>query len=436
MRKNNPVDNDADIERTISWLYSCAESESELKARVDFAAEYYFKKSHSDGCIWPTANQLIYNDDLIAFYIMQGEALLGDRRYFDLELGTEVIAYFKRIGLVVNEIKKRNNIKERIQRLLNPKITPKNYLFELAVMAKYIDEGYDIDFIKESNVRTADLNISYHEMNINVECKLFSQSEYEKKEYNSTETLFNNVRDLIISSKLNLHIHFDSTSELMNVPKDYIYEHVYNFINSRISIWNDEFGNGEIKIIKLDDVIKELDDSSLLYGPKLNRLLTGIKNDYHTLIIGKPDERSNRFIEEIYYASSFTWTSKASIAIDKKARHIRSKLKNIDEQLALSSLAIAHIGLTCPLDFDAADLKQKNNIINIKNFNFDSKIISIYLHYIMPRVSESKAWLIDETVDDFHRLDPSFSLLMEPLLFPCNDKSIDPSIPAWKQDYV
>lgn len=436
MRKDNPVESDVDVEKTISWLYGCSENESELRARVDTAAEYYFKGAHSDGYLWPTANQLIYNNDLIAFYIMQAEALLGDRCYFDIELGTEVIAYFKRIGLAVNEIKKRKNIKKRIQRLLNPKSTPKNYLFELAIMAKYLDEGYDIDFVEESNIRTADLNVNYYGVDVNIECKLFSQFEYSNMEYNATEILFNNAREIIISSKLNLHIHFDSISELMNVPKDYIFNHVSNFINYKVSLWKDEYGSGEIKVIKLDNVIDELKDSSLLYGPKLNRLLTGIKYDYHTLIIGTPDKRSNRFIEEVFYASSFTWTSKSPTAIEKKARHIRSKLRNIDDQLALSPLAIAHIGLTSPLDFDAADLKQKNNIDNIMDFNFKSKIISIYLHYIIPRVSESKAWMIDETVDDFHRGDLPFHLLKEPLLFPCNDDSINSLIPAWKQDYL
>lgn len=43
----------------------------------------------------------------------------------------------------------------------------------------------------------------------------------------------------------------------------------------------------------------------------------------------------------------------------------------------------------------------KKNYAAIVNFEQKSKIVRLNVHYLVPRIDENSAWMVDETADDF-----------------------------------
>ena len=70
------------------------------------------------------------------------------------------------------------------------------------------------------------------------------------------------------------------------------------------------------------------------------------------------------------------------------------------------------------------------NIEAITAFRPCSDLLAIYVHYFVPRISESRSWIVDETVDRFGQgYDPVPSLM----IFPAS-ATIGNELPAWKQE--
>jgi hypothetical protein len=56
-------------------------------------------------------------------------------------------------------------------------------------------------------------------------------------------------------------------------------------------------------------------------------------------------------------------------------------------------------------------------------------VLAIYVHYLVPRVSESHSWIVDETVD---RFGPGLDPVPLMSIFQ-GSTTIDNDLPAWKQ---
>lgn len=64
-----------------------------------------------------------------------------------------------------------------------------------------------------------------------------------------------------------------------------------------------------------------------------------------------------------------------------------------------SERGIAHIGMYAERDGVAADLRRARNIEAARRFEPKSKLVDLYVHYFVPRISEHSCWTIDETAD-------------------------------------
>ena len=127
--------------------------------------------------------------------------------------------------------------------------------------------------------------------------------------------IYRNVAELI--DKLGISVHVDVTyaMPLDVVPDDYLTGHLKRVLSSRVTTgggypWKDEWGCGEIRAANLAAVQYELRDSSLYFGTKLARLLSGkvVREDgYHLIAGAQPDSRDPRYIDQIFYASIITW---------------------------------------------------------------------------------------------------------------------------------
>jgi hypothetical protein len=194
----------------------------------------------------------------------------------------------------------------------------------------------------------------------------------------------------------------------------------------------DEFGRGEIKDACVAAVRADIHNGSLYFGTKLARLLSGRvvrESGYHLAAGGTPDRRDPRYIEELHYGSVVTWQCIASAAIERKSRYVKAKLVEADKQLQEHGIAIAHLAMDAELQCDSSDMRRARNIEAIKSFVPTADLMAIYVHYIVPRISESHSWLVDETVDTF----TPFNEPMEPVVIFTSSKQLKNDLPAWKQ---
>jgi hypothetical protein len=179
-------------------------------------------------------------------------------------------------------------------------------------------------------------------------------------------------------------------------------------------------------------VRRDIRDSSLYFGPKLARLLSGLavaNNNYCLAVGAKPDSRDPRFIQAIDYGSVVTWQCNAQESIDRKARFVKSKLGEADEQLVGTDAGIVHLAMDADLDSEVSDLRRHRNMETIKTFRSHANLTAIYLHYLVPRVSEIAPWMIDETVDRFgleNNPVPTYKIFQQSV-------TMDNDLPAWKQ---
>jgi hypothetical protein len=93
-----------------------------------------------------------------------------------------------------------------------------------------------------------------------------------------------------------------------------------------------------------------------------------------------------------------------------------------------AEMGIVHIGMDAERDTTTTDLRRERNLETLRSFRATSNIVEVNLHYYLPRVTESTAWTIDETVDWNSRL--AEPLLNDPRLI-LGESEIDTDVAAW-----
>ena len=156
------------------------------------------------------------------------------------------------------------------------------------------------------------------------------------------------MAELIDERSLSLHIDVNYTVELQDVPESYLADWLLRFLASPLVVpghypWHDEFGSGEIRPADVDAVLKDIRNSSLYFGTKLARLLASgpvLESNYQLVAGLESDDRDPRYFEDFHYGSVITWQCTAPKAIERKARHVKSKLAEADRQVKSESVGV------------------------------------------------------------------------------------------------
>jgi hypothetical protein len=351
------------------------------------------------------------------------------------------VPFIKQIGIGIKLLKKVPGATERADRLLRQKShNPEGTIFELATAVRYAKDGFSVEFLPEirGGERRPDLGIKYGNFLAEIECKRLQKGDYEKQESLHQRDLFRSFSKLVNERRLSFHVDVVYTQELKAIPVDYLGKWARKAMSSPFLLptgfpWKDEYGHGLIKPADVDAVHRDTLNSSLLFGPKMARLLAGemvFEGAYNLVASGKSDHRDARFVDQLHYGSVVTWQCVAERSIDARARFIQSKLSEVDKQLKSSPLGIVHIAMDAERDKGASDLRRARNIEVVKEFKFESKMVAGYLHYFVPRVTEVSSWMIDETVDRFGAGDIPFSWSGQ--IFD-QSELLNNDLPAWHQ---
>lgn len=436
-----PVEEDSDVRAVLDWFGSVSGDAAAFRHRIEKAQDSYGKSVAQPANYGQDLRLEDLGHDKVASYLAQADALLHNRGVYDLVLGARIVPFIKQLGVGIELLRQMPGAAERASRMLRQKtVDPESAIFELAAAVRYAQQGYSVQFIPEEpgGERRPDFAIDRGRFAAEVECKRLQKGEYEKGESKYQRQLFRAFAQFIDGHRLSVHVDVVYTRELKDVPIDYLAKWVEASLSCRILLpegfpWKDEFGEGRIKPADINAVHRDIRASSLLFGPKMARLLVGApvsEGAYNMTAGAKPDPRDARFVERLDFGSVVTWQCIAAGSINARARYILSKLADVDGQMKSSPAGIAHIAMDAERDTRAADLRRKRNLEAVSNFAFKSKMAAIRLHYFVPRVTEVHSWLIDETVDFFNHEGISPKL---PRKILSRSRRLNNDLPAWHQ---
>jgi len=409
---NATVENDSDVRAALEWFAESSGDAVGFQRGIGEAQRFYRQFVSLDSNLGQDVEIADLGSNKVCSYLAQADALLHDRWAYDLVLGARIVPFIKHLGGGIEALRQMPGATERASRLLRQKtVDPDSAIFELAMAVVYAQEGFTVEFIPEvpGGIRRPDFGIKRGEFAAEVECKRLQKGDYEKTESAFQRQLFRTLAQVIDNRRLSIHVDVVYSRELKDVPADYLAVWVSKARGCRFLMpngfpWKDEYGEGLVKPADLDAVHRDTLHSSLLFGPKLARLLSGglVAEGAYNIAGGvKSDPRDARFVDHLYYGSVVTWQCVAEASINARARYVRSKLSEVDKQLKSSPAGIVHIGMNAERDTVAADLRRSLNSEAVQCFAFESNMMAAYLHYFVPRVTEVSAWMIDETVDRF-----------------------------------
>jgi len=436
------VDDDEDVRSALAWLADVSGDPAAFDLRLRAAQLAYARYTAEPANLGGDSSLRALGPDVVAAFLAQSKSMLDDRRSYDIALSSRCIPWVKQLGVNIAQLAKVPGARERARRMLEDRATePDGPMLELVMAGNYAADGADVALVPEQvgRAKTPDLHLTfeYHPDPVAIEFKRLREGAYEADERQQQRRIFRKAEEIIHRERLSLHVDVNYSRELKDVPDGYLAGWLQRFLTSPLITlrgypWHDEFGSGEIRPANVDAVLEDIRDTSLYFGTKLARLLSGapVRENGYQLAAGLlPDERDPRYFKRFRYGSVITWQCTAPAAIERKTRHVKSKLIEASQQVATQEVGVIHLAMDMELECEASDLRRERNKQVIREFKVENVVAALYVHYLVPRISELNTWIIDETVD---RFGAGVDAVPSSMIFP-GSAELGNDVPAWRQ---
>ncbi|HGV8175676.1 hypothetical protein [Escherichia coli] len=437
---NDGVMLDSDVIAGLEWLASTQENKQHFYQRLAKAQQFYIATTQKAANFGKQFDPEWYGSDVVAGYFAQAKSLIDNRRSYEVTNASNIIPWVKQLGVCAKSLDRITGARDRAIRMLkNTTVLPDTALLELVLAGNYASEGYEVEFIPEQKgiAKTPEFRCRLGDGDyFFVECKRLQKGPYVKQEILQHHIRSHLAELHIKSKKMNVWTDVTYLCEVKDAPENYIISHLKNF-KGVFYEWNDDYGKGTIRPANLNLIREDItENGSLLVNTKLARLIKGSPledENYQVVAMGRPDERDSRFITKVKLASLITWRCINEKSFDARSRHVTKTLAEIDNQLLDYGLGVGHIALDVDIQKDVADKRREKNYAAIVNFEQKSKIVRLNVHYLVPRIDENSAWMVDETADDFFTHDLVKYVIPLTKIFPeaevfANDQ------PGWHQN--
>ena len=433
------VELDMDVMKALRWLAATTTDPQGFSERLEVAQDNYIKETSKKVNFGAPFDKSWYGDDVVAGFFSQAKSLIDNRRAFEISTASQIIPWVKQLGQNVKILNEISGAKERAKRMLDStSVYPDTALFELILAGNYASMGYEVEFIPERKgiAKTPEFKCSYDGgVEFFVECKRLQKGSYAIQEEH-THFIRAHLAELRIHSK-RMSVWMDVTykTEVKETPDNYLLNHLSNYYGKDYS-WDDDFGVGFVKAVNLNSAKYDVEvNGSLSFHSKLARLLKGnpIGDDFYNIFAsGRPDERDQRFISKIKYASLLTWRCINEKSLECRSRHIKSTLAEIEKQISDNGLGVGHVAIDADTQKDVADKRREKNLEVTKSFKLESKLVRLNIHYLVQRIEESHSWMVDETLDYFYTDKLIEYFIPAVQIFPEADE-FNNDLPGWHQ---
>lgn len=344
--------------------------------------------------------------DTFAWYLFLGEAFNDHPQNYEVVFGCRVIPIFSALGRNLENLRQISGYEDRLRRLVSAeKAQPNGGFFEFLVAAAYVRDGYRVSFRPElpGKARTHDIDVEKGGVRYAIECKRMEGGEYNEKERQRMRELWGSAALLLSTTGKSVLFEINFKTELANVPDIYMHSLAKRFCLQSADnlIFDDEIGNGNIRLLDIKPLQKALKKASWLHpGPQYNEKLLGSYRRYENLLsMQKLRYASNpHFVDDLDQAVVARWTSLSEQAIERKARDVHSKIVEAHKQLPSDTPGIIHVGFET-LGGDEIEKRRYDKIKkSVTNFDALGKPLEVvFCHYFSPEASPSETWAFDET---------------------------------------
>lgn len=394
-----------EVRAAVEWILSYVPHEEWIARRLAAANRLY--AAASGELIDPTGlGRFFDNRDQIAWVLFLGEAYIDHRWNYEPMYGSRVIAVLHAIGRRVDLLTACAGIDVRMNRLVGAeRAQPNGGLFELLVAAAYLREGFTVEFVPEDpERRTHDLNVSKGEFAYAVECKRMEVGEQGERERARIREIWTLATPVAVRQERSAYCTVTFNVPMEAVPDAYLQEKMQHWIDADIPIqsWEDEFGAGTIREPDLAPLAAALAaDQVLLSGSRFMELVTG---EYHaqqniSQLVRYQHDGNPRFASECDLVVILRWKSASEQSISAKARDVRRKLSDANDQLPEDCPGIIHVGLEALDEMDVE--RRRGDRIQTTTGLFDPEgkpLRWIYVHHFVPQSPPNAPFIFDETV--------------------------------------
>ncbi|WP_257385054.1 hypothetical protein [Tahibacter caeni] len=396
---------DPDLRRAVEWFRSLMPRQQWVKRREN-AARRLYQTTLGRNITDPKGTRVFDPNDTFGWHLFLAESHLDHIWNFEPIYGSRVVPVFRSIGRNIERLLDIEGSKKRVRKMIASNASqPNGTMFELLVAAAYSRIGAQVKFVDESKTsKSHDLDILLKGVSWAVECKRMEVGDYTEQERLKIGSLWSNCTAFLEGVGANALCNVQFFVELSAVPSPYLKEKVDAWIESgRTSLeWADDISHGTISILDISPLQYVLRTDLVLQGStRILQLLTGeyVRNgNYRTSLRTKLWSKNPRYIEECSQAIVLHWQSLSDTAISGKARDIRKKIVEANEQLPPDRPGVIHVG------FEAVDgnlieqERHKKILANAREFVQTNKQLEyVYAHCFAPECPPTSGIAFDET---------------------------------------
>lgn len=376
----------------ISWLTSHVDA-SAWERRLESTRDL-FQNAQSQ---WARGDRVPLHDadDGIAWYLFQSDAYANSRasrnQWYEPD-GYRIAPVVRRIGELLPCLQEVEGIEGRVARLMTDgRSVPDNGLYELLVAGAYASRGWKVAFVPErpGRAKTQDLFVESGRRRWAVECKRVTRTGYEHAEFEQGQGLAAAAHDVCAEKSASLVIEVIFTSELSQIPSDYLAEKVERAIRTkRVVRWSDSFGRGQIRSVLWEAMQAVLSCDDVFFGSsRMVELLAGTyaPNFDHSIRGDWVAARSLPFhATSVSRISLVSWRSDSVEAMKRKATHFRSLVARAERQLQPDLPGCVHVGYEAIGGNSVDAARHIFNSMEMSQFEPSARLRWVYGNFMMP----------------------------------------------------
>lgn len=351
--------------------------------------------------------------DGIAWYAHQAKTY--GNHHFRSELfepeAYRIAPLFRRIGMVLDDLKTVGGVDERVERLMSDgRMQPDDGFYELLVAAAYSRRGWDVAFVPEKPglQKQQDLIVEKSGSSWAIECKRAGRSEYARKERDAGHQLADAVHALSRRKNRSMQIMAVFDDEVVNLDPSYLEEKAQRFMRRPGSYsWSDEGGFGVVSDVQWKGLRQVLRVDDVSFGSsRMIELLMGQHEhdvDYSLGGLWKAAEGRPFHATSVQHVSLVGWSTSSQESARRKAQHFRGIVGRASEQLPGDRPGAIHVGYEAVGGNTVDGLRHRLNRKQMEDFDpGSSQLQVVYGNYFMPEhvtdrnessaVTETTAW--------------------------------------------
>lgn len=401
---------DEELLAAVEWLTSLVPTAEWSRRATEAAVRYQAAKAE-----WAQERRVPLFDvaDQIAWYVLQARCY-GDPKlrpdFFEPE-GYRIAPIFRRLGQMLPDLKAIAGAEERAARLMtHGRSQPDDGIYELLVAGTYKRRGWEkVEFVPETTVtKQPDLFVHRGRSHWAVECKRAGRSGYAKDERSAGERMARQAHDISRTLRRPIVVMVRFTTELVNLPEDYLALKVDRFADGdRAYEWSDEGAQGMVGDADVRALRQVLRHDDIYFGSsRMFQLLVGAYEpsiDFTVSGDWVPAEGRPLHATSVGHVSLVAWRSQSVEAARRKAQHFRSVVGRASDQLPGDRPGVVHVGYEAVGGNSVDGLRHMLNRDQMRTFDAkESRLRWVYGNYFMPEhvtdrnesaaVSETTAW--------------------------------------------